>query len=91
MRPVDADKLIEEGYVLTKHGISNCVITTKSIADVPTLDEKEIIRRYGEKIVYRLKEASFPRSMGNFTELVVLKNKAIDIVKGVCDIENSNS
>lgn len=36
MRPIDADKLIEEGYVLTRHGTSNCVITTKSIADVPT-------------------------------------------------------
>ena len=35
MRLIDADKLIKDGWVLTKHGESNCVIDTKSIADVP--------------------------------------------------------
>ena len=36
MRLIDADKLIEDGWVLTKHGASNTVTGIKSIADVPT-------------------------------------------------------
>ena len=36
MRLIDADKLIEDGWVLTKHGESNTVTGIKSIADVPT-------------------------------------------------------
>lgn len=36
MRLINADKLIEEGWVLTRHGQSNKVLTTMSIADVPT-------------------------------------------------------
>ena len=39
MRLIDADKLIKDGWVLTKHGESNSVIDTKSIADVPTETE----------------------------------------------------
>ena len=36
MRLIDADKLIEDGWVLIKHGESNTVTDIKSIADVPT-------------------------------------------------------
>ena len=36
MRLIDAEKLINEGWVLTRHGVSNCLIGIKSIADVPT-------------------------------------------------------
>ena len=36
MRLIDGDQLIEDGFVLTKHGKSNCVIEQKSIADIPT-------------------------------------------------------
>ena len=35
-RLIDADKLIEQGWVLTRHGIGNRLIERKSIADVPT-------------------------------------------------------
>jgi hypothetical protein len=52
----------------------------------PTLDEKEIIRKAFERVVERLEEASFPRNMGDFTELVVLKDRAIEIVKEECGI-----
>lgn len=36
MRLIDADELIKQGWVLTRHGASNCLIGIKSIADVPT-------------------------------------------------------
>lgn len=52
----------------------------------PTLDETEIIRKAFERVLTRLEEASFPRNMGDFTELVVLKDRAIEIVKEECGI-----
>ena len=42
MRLIDADKLIKDGWVLTKHGESNAVTGIKSIADVPTESENSI-------------------------------------------------
>lgn len=42
MRLIDADKLIKDGWVLTKHGASNTVTGIKSIADVPTESENSI-------------------------------------------------
>ena len=52
----------------------------------PTLDETEIIRKAFERVLTRLEEASFPRNMGDFTELVVLKDRAIEILKEECGI-----
>ena len=46
MRLIDADKLIKDGWVLTKHGESNTVTDIKSIADVPT--EREFDALYEE-------------------------------------------
>ena len=42
MRLIDADKLIKDGWVLTKHGESNTVIGIKSIAEVATEGENSI-------------------------------------------------
>ena len=44
MRPIDADKLIEEGWVLDRHGVSNKLLTTMSLADVPTVDAVPVVR-----------------------------------------------
>ncbi len=41
MRLIDADKLIEEGYVLTKYTKSGCLTNKISIADVPSAYEEE--------------------------------------------------
>ena len=43
MRLIDADKLIEQGYILTKHGKDNQYIGSKSIADVPTAFDLEMV------------------------------------------------
>ena len=48
MRLIDADKLIEEGWILERHGESNKLIGVKSIADVPTVEAKEVV--HGEWI-----------------------------------------
>lgn len=49
MRLIDAEKLINEGWVLTRHGVSNCLIGIKSIADVPTaFDIDYIIKKLDE-------------------------------------------
>ena len=38
-RFIDADKLIEEGWVLERHGEANKRLTRMSIADVPTVNQ----------------------------------------------------
>lgn len=43
MRLIDAEKLINEGWVLTRHGASNCLIGIKSIADVPTAFDPDYV------------------------------------------------
>ena len=48
-RLIDADKLIEEGWILERHGESNKLIGVKSIADVPTVEAKEVV--HGEWIL----------------------------------------
>lgn len=50
MRLIDADKLIEEGWILERHGISNRLLSVKSIADVRTAYDLE-------KVVAELEEA----------------------------------
>lgn len=42
MRPIDADKLIEQGYVLEKHGKTGEVLGIKSLADVPTVEDSKV-------------------------------------------------
>lgn len=38
MRLIDADLLIKDGWVLERHGVSNHLLSVKSLADVPTID-----------------------------------------------------
>ena len=38
VRLIDAAPLIANGWVLERHGISNCVIGRMSLADVPVVD-----------------------------------------------------
>lgn len=81
MRLINADKLIEEGYVLTRHGTSNRVITTKSIADVPTAFDVD-------KVVEQIKGWSVKQhmpiangSLGYVEYEVVNSDKAIELIK----------
>ena len=37
-RLIDADKLINDGWVLERHGVSNKLLSSMSIADVPTVE-----------------------------------------------------
>lgn len=43
-RYIDADRLIADGWMLERHGISNKLLQVMSIADVPTADVVEVIR-----------------------------------------------
>lgn len=42
VRLIDATPLIADGWVLEKHGVSNCDIGRKSLADVPTIDPETL-------------------------------------------------
>ena len=55
--------------------------TKRYIEDIPTLDEKEIIRKTVDRIVERLEEAKFPQKIGGEVEMVVLKKRIDEIVK----------
>lgn len=48
VRLIDAAPLIKDRWVLEKHGVSNCVVGRKSLADVPTIDP-ESLRPTGRK------------------------------------------
>ena len=48
-RLIDTDKL--DGYILTKHGESNKVLCSKSIADVPTAFDIEAVVKQIEEFV----------------------------------------
>lgn len=41
---IRTDNLIEEGWVLERHGVSNKLVGTMSLADVPIVDVVEIVR-----------------------------------------------
>lgn len=57
MRLIDAEKLINEGWVLNRHGVSNCLIGIKSIADIPTaFDLDDIMKRLDRLYDDALKE-----------------------------------
>lgn len=45
VRLIDAAPLIADGWVLEKHGVSNCVIGRRSLADVPVVElvEKQVL------------------------------------------------
>ena len=45
------------------------------------LKNKWNTRKPMERIIEQLEDASFPKSLGNIMELVILKDKAIEIVK----------
>ena len=82
--PRCASVLFRNGYYNGKAERQHEIIDI--VEELPPLDEKEIIRKTFERVVGRLEEASFPRNMGDFTELVVLKDRAIEIVKEECGI-----
>ncbi len=42
VRLIDAAPLIADGWVLERHGISNCLIGIKSLADVPAVDPESL-------------------------------------------------
>lgn len=57
MRLIDADELVRKGWVLTRHGVSNCLIGIKSIADVPTaFDPDDVMEQLGRLYDDALKE-----------------------------------
>ena len=57
MRLIDAEKLINEGWVLNRHGVSNCLIGIKSIADIPTaFDLDDIMKQLDRLYANALKE-----------------------------------
>ena len=53
-RLIDADKLIEEGWILERHGESNKLIGVKSIADVPTVEAKEVVHGCVKTVVGKM-------------------------------------
>lgn len=85
MRLIDADQLIKEGYVLTKHGTSNCVITTKSIADVPTALDVNIIAEQ-EKTIKILGKILYNSDFGRcYMCSNPMKNVTLDGFNNGCD------
>ena len=54
MRLIDADKLIEQGWRLERHGQSNELVGVMSLADVPTAFNVEevinVVREAGAKL-----------------------------------------
>lgn len=58
-RLIDADKLIEEGWVLERHGEANKRLTRMSIADVPTVNQwipvEERLPEEGEEVLITTK------------------------------------
>lgn len=51
MRLICADKLIEQGYILERHGESNKLLCSKSIADIPTAYDVEAVVKQIEDFV----------------------------------------
>lgn len=68
-RLIDADKL--DGYILTKHGESNKVLCSKSIADVPIAYDVEAV-------VKQIEDASV--ELYGFAKVVGL-DKVIELVR----------
>ena len=62
----------------------------KRVKEQPTVDEKEIIRKYGKQIIEKMKESGFltynARTDDYNEEAELYLAEAIDIVKGVCGI-----
>lgn len=42
MRLINIEPLIENGWVLERHGVANCHLATMSLADVPAIDPKSL-------------------------------------------------
>lgn len=73
MRLIDADKL--KGYRLERHGESNKVLCSKSIADVPTAYDVEAVVKQIEKLILPLYLCLPSDIVDDF------KQKLIDIVR----------
>lgn len=80
MNLINADQLINEGFVLTKHGTSNRVIERKSIADVPTAFNPD-------KVIKQI-EANY-RKVKKYEDTVF--NLALDIAIGIIDSETKGT
>ena len=76
MRLINIDKLLKDwsNTGISMNPDANEEIVTDMINSQPIVYDVD-------KVVEELEEASFPRSLGSVTELVVLKNRAIEIVK----------
>lgn len=72
-RLIDTDKL--DGYMLTKHGESNKVLCSKSIADVPIAYDVEAVVKQIGKLIQPLYLCLPSDIVGDF------KQKLIDIVR----------
>ena len=74
MRLIDADKLIEDGWRLERHGVSNVLVGIKSIADVPTAYDLDAV-------VKKLKKESYvAKCLGAECRYANL-DRAIEIVR----------
>ena len=86
MRLIDADKLIEEGYVLVKHGESNRMTEKRSIADVPSVEfdeeHEEVKKKICKVIVWSFFTfiMTFSVSFGYFFE----KQITLHIMTAIC-------
>lgn len=67
-RLIDADKL--DGYILTKHGESNKVLCSKSIADVPTAYDVEDVVKQIEEFYPDAEQYGFSGAITDIIEIV---------------------
>ena len=77
-------------YEVTHISCRSCWCSSKTISEMECKDRKkrkeEAIKSWNtrkpmERILERLEDASFTKSLGNVMDLVILKDKAIEIVK----------
>ena len=50
-RPIDASPLVKNGWHLVKTGESNKFLAQMSLADVPTVDAKEVVHGWWERYI----------------------------------------
>ena len=88
MRLIDADKLIEQGYVLEKHGESGKLLGKKSIADVPTVKVEPALSKVWKQIFknfiesYEAINTIYKNGYVDEDELALVRNKLLtDIIE----------
>ena len=70
MRLICADKLIEQGYILERHGESNKLLCSKSIADIPTAYDVEAVVKQIEKFYPDAEHYGFSGAITDIIEIV---------------------